>query len=345
MPYDNKIDRTDAAALIPEEVSREIIQAVPQSSTIMRLGRRLPDMTRNQLRMPVLAALAQAHYVSGDTGLKTTTRQKWVNKYIHAEELAVIVPIPENVLEDADYDVWGEIQPRIAEAFGIAFDAAVLYGTDGFGGLAPSSWPTPIVSAAQTAGHSVAIGTGADLYEDILGEDGVVAKVEEDGFLVTGHVASLTMRAKLRGLRDEVGQPIFLRTMQETTRYELDGVAVEFPLNGAIDPTTSLLVSGDFSQLVWAVRRDITYKILDQAVIQDAEGKIVFNFAQQDMVGLRAVMRLGWELPNPVNRVNPDDETRYPFAVLVPKGGGGGGDDDAADDDAADDDVSDDDTI
>jgi len=106
--------------------------------------------------------------------------------------------------------------------------------------------------------------------------------------------------------------------MQETTRYELDGVPVEFPLNGAIDPEQSLLISGDFSQLVWAVRQDISYKILDQAVIQDADGKIIYNLAQQDMVALRAVMRIGWELPNPVNRVNPDDNTRYPFAVLTP---------------------------
>jgi len=318
MAFNQAIARSDAEALIPEEVSREIIQALPQASTIMRLGRRLPNMTRNQLRMPVLAALAQAHFVNGDTGLKQTTKQAWRNKYINAEELAVIVPIPESVLDDADYDVWGEIRPRIVEAFGIAFDAAVLYGTDGFGGSAPSNWPKPIVQGAMDAGHVVALGTGKDLYDDILGENGVVALVEEDGFLVTGHVAALSMRAKLRGLRDTTGQPIFLRSMQETTRYELDGVPVEFPLNGAIDPEQSLLISGDFSQLVWAVRQDISYKILDQAVIQDADGKIIYNLAQQDMVALRAVMRIGWELPNPVNRVNPDDNTRYPFAVLTP---------------------------
>jgi len=35
------------------------------------------------------------------------------------------------------------------------------------------------------------------------------------------------------------------------------------------------------------------------------------------MVALRAVMRLGWQLPNPINRINPNDATRYPFAVLV----------------------------
>jgi hypothetical protein len=66
------------------------------------------------------------------------------------------------------------------------------------------------------------------------------------------------------------------------------------------------------------MRQDITYKVLDQAVITDAAGNIVYNLAQQDMVALRAVIRLGFALPNPVNRVNPTAATRYPFAVLVP---------------------------
>jgi len=54
------------------------------------------------------------------------------------------------------------------------------------------------------------------------------------------------------------------------------------------------------------------------AVIDDGAGNILFNLAQQDMVALRVVMRLGWALPNPVNRVNPNAATRYPFAILEP---------------------------
>lgn len=36
------------------------------------------------------------------------------------------------------------------------------------------------------------------------------------------------------------------------------------------------------------------------------------------MVALRVVFRAGWALPNPVNRVNTNEDTRYPFAVLKP---------------------------
>ena len=313
--YNSLISRTDAAALIPEEVSREIIQAVPEASAVMRLARRLPNMSRKQRRMPVLSGLVTAYFVTGDNGLKQTSEAAWENKYINAEELAVIVPIPEAVLDDVDYDVWSEIRPNIVEAFGKAFDQAVLLGTN-----APDDWPDDLVTGATSASHTITLGTGADIYDDIMSEGGVIAKVEEDGFGVTGHVAALTMRAKLRGLRDDNGVPIFNRTVQAASLYELDGAPVEFPRNGSMDAATALMFTGDWTQLVYAMRQDITYKVLTEAVIQDGSGTIVYNLAQQDMVALRAVMRLGWQLPNPINRVNTSSSTRYPFSVLVPAG-------------------------
>ena len=70
--------------------------------------------------------------------------------------------------------------------------------------------------------------------------------------------------------------------------------------------------------------QDVTYKVLDQAVIQDpSDGSILYNLAQEDMVALRVVMRLGWEIPNPVNALN-ETETRFPFASLKPATEGNG---------------------
>ena len=36
------------------------------------------------------------------------------------------------------------------------------------------------------------------------------------------------------------------------------------------------------------------------------------------MTALRVVFRMGWALPNPINLVNEDAATRYPFAILQP---------------------------
>lgn len=318
MPYNSQITRVDAGALIPEEVSREIIQGSIAQSAVLSLGRRLQNMPRAQTRMPVLSALPTAYFVTGDTGLKQTAEQAWSNKYLDAEEIACIVPIPESVLDDADYDIWAEVKPRLMEAFGIVIDAAVFWGTN-----KPASWPDAIITDATSASNVVALGTGADLYDDLLDESGLFSKVEDDGFMVTGCAAHVTMKAKLRGLRDNNGVPIFMRSMQERTRYELDGAPIVFPENGAFDSSQGLLVAGDFRQLVYAFRQDITYKMLTEAVIQDNTGAIVYNLAQQDMVALRAVLRLAWQCPNPINRMQPTEASRYPFAVLTPAAASG----------------------
>jgi len=278
------IPRSGAEALMPEDYQREIIQGVPEMSSVMALGNRLPNMTRQQRRMPVLSVLPTAYFLNpgptvrtdeSDLSFKQASRMMWENKYIDAEELAVIVVVPENVLDDADYDIWTEVRPKLLEAFGVAFDAAVYYGTN-----APASWPDAIVPAAIAAGNFVQLGSLGDLYDDIMGVGGVIAQVEEDGFMVNGHVAAMSMRGRLRGLRDTVGNPIFKSLYKEgvqgATRYELDGEQVLFPRNGSIDPAQSLLISGDWNQLVYAMRRDITWKILTEAVIQDpSDGSIL----------------------------------------------------------------------
>lgn len=313
MAYSNLIDRTGATALIPEEAMREIFKGAVTKSSVMSLGRRLPNMSRAQTRIPVLSSLPMAYFVTGDTGLKQTTEVSWANKYINAEEMAVIVPIPQAVLDDSDYDIWAEVRPLVEEAIGIAFDDAVLFGTN-----APSAWPTDIRAGAIAAGNDVAEGTGADLYDDILGEDGVISKLEIDGFMASGHVAAMSMRGKLRSIRTADGTPIFTGSMQSPSSYNLDGSPIQFPESGVMNAASVLMFSGLWSQLVYSIRQDMTWKLLDQAVIQDSAGNIVYNLAQQDMVALRVVIRLGWQLPNPLNRLQQVEANRYPFAVLVP---------------------------
>lgn len=306
------IDRAGADSLIPQEEANQIIQGAAETSAVLRLGRRLPDMNNRTRRLPVLTALPSAYFVNGDTGLKQTTSVAWQNKFLNAEEIAVIVPIPEAVVDDSDYDIFGQVRPLIIEAVGRTIDRAVIHGEN-----RPADWPEGLVPQTITAGNTVALGTGADIYDDIMGPNGVIARVEEDGFMVNGHVGAMTLRARLRGLRDANGQPIFTATMQEGTRYQLDGDPMEFPRNDGMDPTAALMVSGDWSNLVYAIRQDITFKLLDQAVIQNPDGSILYNLAQQDMLALRCVMRLAWQIPNPMNRINGTG-TRFPFATLTP---------------------------
>jgi hypothetical protein len=213
------------------------------------------------------------------------------------------------------------VKPEIIAAINVAITQAVLYGTN-----IPATWTTNlgaagIIAGALAADHNISAAAYTDLYEAIMGEDaggtsGLLGLLEADGFMASGHLAHTTMRRKLRNMRSVDGVPLFLPNMQARGQYDLDGAPCEFPLDGSLS-ATYLLISGQWNQLVYSIRQDITWKILDQAVIQDATGAIIFNLAQQDMVALRAVIRLGFALPNPINRMNQTEATRFPFAYLT----------------------------
>lgn len=307
----NVIDRSGAESLIPTQEANEIIQGTITQSAVLSRGRKLANMTSRQYKMPVLDMLPIAYFVNGDTGQKKTTKQAWDKKFITAEEIAVIVPIPEAVLDDAEYDIWAEVKPRVTEAFGKVIDGAILFDVD-----KPSTWRDGVVTTATKAQSVVTLGASDNLYDKIMAEEGVIAKVEDSGYFVNGHMADISMRAKLRGLKDTDGNPIFKSDMQGATSYSLDGSPMNFPNNGAFDKSKALMISGDFSQLVYSIRQDITFKLFTEGVVQNTDGTIAYNLMQNDMVALRAVMRLGWEIPNPINALKTDKTKRCPFSIL-----------------------------
>ena len=315
MPF-NMINRTNADALIPIQTVNEIIQNLPTESVFLSLAKPLPRMTSKQQKIPVLTGLATASFIGGDTGKKPTSNLTWDKVFVTAEEIAVNIPIPEAVLDDADYDIWAEVRPRLTEAFGRAIDEAVFFGIN-----RPTSWPDGIVPAAIAAGN-VAIhkngATGVALYQEIAGAEGLIAQVEDKGIPVTGYVGALQLRALLRGAVDNNGQPIFRRAYSngntDVTPYDLEGNAIQFPRNGAWDASQALLLAGNFDYARYAIRQDITFKIFDQGTFTDDDGKVVLSLMENDCIAMRAVMRLGWALPKPVNPVSGTNY--FPFAVL-----------------------------
>jgi len=314
--YDSVISRTDAQALVPEEVSRIMLGKAVEQSAVLSLFRHIP-VSRNQIRFPVMSALPIAYWVSGDTGLKQTTEMAWTNKFLNIEEIATIMPIPENVAADIEINVWDNAEPYLREAFARVLDTAVFFGTN-----APSSFPTNVVAAAVAAGNTVTAGTAAAAAGGYLGDlDNVLAAVEEDGFDVSGYAASRGIRRYLRAARDTTGQALDVGRVTGDLN-QLDGVPIAYPMRGLWPTgggagTNTELIAGDFAtQFVVAVREDITMKMLTEAVIQDSTGAIVYNLPQQDMIALRLTFRVGWQVANTINNDNTNDATRYPAAVL-----------------------------
>jgi HK97 family phage major capsid protein len=321
MPYNSVITEADLSVAINQpEYSNEIYQAAIAQSAVMSMAMRAPNMGTGVRKISVMDTLPLAYFVgsnrstTGIPDLKQTATMSWKGKDLTAEELAVIVPIPEATLADASIDLSAQILPRIGEAMGRTLDLAVLAGTN-----LPATWMTDtggtssgVVPACLATGNYVT-DTG-DIYADVLGENGVFSLVEQDGYMVGGSLMAPSFMGRIRGTVGVDGHPIFVRALDGS--YALAGERVMVQRNGAASNDVPL-ISGDWSQIIWAVRQDVTVKLLTEGVIQDSEGTIVYNLAQQDMVALRVVFRVAVQIANPVTNDNTAEDTRYPFACLA----------------------------
>lgn len=330
----------DAWALIPEEVSREVVSGVVEGSAALSMFRKLPNMSSRTYRMPVLDAIGAAYFtgsttsdnliVGADTqvddtrqaalkaggyvpetdfpGQKKTHQMEWANVYINAEPIAIMLPIPEDALDDAGYPIFEEMRPKIIEAFYNTIDDAIIWGQ-----LRPQSWPTGIVPTAINRGFTHEEGDGLDLAGDI---SDTMALIEAYGYDASGFIAHPSFKAKLRNLRDTQRGFLFQPSMQSGTPDSLFGQPIMYNKNGSFRDTIAQLIVGDMSQAVYSVRMDMRWKLITEGVITDADNDIVINLAQQDSVAMRVVMRLGWAVPNPIHALGTR-ATRYPFAVMT----------------------------
>lgn len=298
--------------LVPQPVSDQVIQDMPSASVMLQRARKITMGTKT-LRMPVVDVLPQVYFVSGDAGLKQTSAQDWKGLDLVAEELAAIVPVPDAYMADSQIPVWDEIRPRMVEALGAAIDAACLFGVN-----KPSTWGTAIYTGAVAAGNTIAEGAGTDLAQDVSNLGALIAT---NGYKVTGFASAPGFNWRLVGLRSEgSGVPIYQPNLQGPTAGSLYGYPLNEVTDGGWNAAEADLIAGDWSKAIIGMRQDISFKIFDQGVINDADGNVIWNAMQNDGVALRVVMRLGFQVANPANRLQPTEADRFPFGAITASG-------------------------
>jgi hypothetical protein len=314
MAFTDYITRSGAAAELPEQISAELIEAAIRDSVVLTMAHRVPTTTRDS-RIPVTTSIPVASWVTGtdpDTGLKSVTSMQITNEQLIAEELAAICVVPQNVVDDSEFDVWGAVKPQLSAAIARAYDMAVLFGVN-----APTTFPPSLVTAATTAGTFVL----ADVYATATDNPALVL---EAASLVAGQGYNCDKVAVAPGWEfrssahrtnvlqnNPVGAdtpfPLLLAGMPIRTRPLYWPAPATSPALGATDA-----IVADWSLVLAGIRKDITLEAFNQGVITDATGKVVQNLMQNDLVAVRATFRAGYYLATP--------PTGYTVATPCPVG-------------------------
>lgn len=314
------ITRSEVAGLIQDAYSADFLGAATDTSVVLSTFPTVSMGTRTE-RLPVLATIPHADWVTEssteEAGTKPTSKATWANKTLVAEEVAVIIPVHENVIDDATEDVLGEITRLGGQAMGYALDAAIFFGTN-----KPTTWTDPDLFAAATAGGNITQVSTTDRTLDLVGailtNSGAV--IGDGEFEPDTLIARRSLRMQLANLRNAEGTPIYLPSLSSapgaadqvaglTAHWSRGTVKGDLPV---FDPAKAVALVVDSTAVRIGVRQDITVKLLDQATVGGV------NLAEKDMVALRFKARYGYCLKDIVATKNATVVRRYPVGAVTP---------------------------
>jgi HK97 family phage major capsid protein len=304
------ISRAEVATLIQEEYTNALLENVAVSSAAIAAFGTVPLGTKIT-NAPVLTTLPEAGWVSESatdaSGVKPTSQAVWANKQFVVEEVAVIIPIHEDTLEDATEDLLANLTLLGGQAIGKKLDQAVFFGVQ-----KPATWLSPDLLAAATAAGNIFQVSATPGEDDLAGSIFQAAgAVADSGANPTDIVSSAGLRFRLANLRATDGTAILSRTMggDGTFSDDIAGLDAQFVKNGAWDNALATAIIADGDRVKIGVRQDITVKFLDQATV----GGI--NLAERDMVALRFKARYAYVLGNTITTQGTASE---PVAAVTP---------------------------
>ena len=324
----SKVARGDVAGLVlPDEVSETILRGSAEASVVQQFAKARNMTAQNQTITEAEVTGANVFWV-GEGQRKSTDQPPMASLTwtMSAAELAVIIPLDENVADDAAVDLFALYQPAIETALAAKFDAAALWGVD-----SPTSWGangTAIFPDIQTVGSDFEEDAtpSADERLDLLAgtgaatPDGALQAVEDDNYLPSGWVARAQYKSILRGMKDADGRYIFGSAVEAGVPGSLFGLPIAFTKSGAWVAANAHIILGDWDQAIVGTRQGVRYKTFDQGVITDGAGNVVYSLMENDMIALRVTARLGFKViaDNTADGETLADTEDYPFAAVRP---------------------------
>jgi HK97 family phage major capsid protein len=313
------------STLIPTTISSSIIAAATEASVVLKLATKQP-MPTGAASVPILKTLPTSGWVNGHGGRKPGTTVEWSSDQIVPEEVAATIAVPQSLIDDSGIPLWNSVKAAIVDAVTFSIDSAILFGDN----APPSFLVDGVVGEAVRDGrvpHSPVAPPGQpDLAEAV---NQAMGDVENDGLQPTGHAADVSIKSKLRGLRDANGLPIFVPNLGAGSYDTLYALPIAWSGSGAFDTTAVDLITGDWTKLIVGVRQDIRVETSTDGVIADATGKVLVSAFQDDQVLMRVYARLGYVLGKPVTRrsggpANPFGLVRSTPGVMAAGAGGPG---------------------
>lgn len=303
-----EVTRAEIEAAIEEEHNYSLLNSATESSTVLSAFTTV-NMGAKVQNMPALATRPEAGWVGESAADRTKPSSKFSfeNKVLTAAEVAVIIRLNEEDLEDANDDLLSRAASLGGEAIGRALDKAVLFGVN-----KPASWTAPDLFTSATAGGNLFQIDNTPGANDLVGSVFQAAgAVDDSGANPDRFLARNGLKYQLANLRATDGQAIYIPSLSAAPGAvdQVGGLSAYWNRNNAWDRNKATALVADSQAVLIGVRSDISVKFLDQATVEGV------SLAENDQVALRFRARYAYTLADVFTTENV---RKSPVAAVTP---------------------------
>lgn len=285
-------DTAKGGYTVPTELQAEVLRIATIAGVARREMRYLPFTgAGNERTIPALGSSVAVSWV-GEGEAKPGTQPTFNLVTQTLKKLAAIVPMTEEILEDSAINLTQLVAQLFAEAIAAEEDAAFFAGTG-------SPW-TGILNNSDV--NKVTMTKVASLItaDDLLD---MIDETPSGALAGAKFYMSRTVLSAIRKLKDDAGNYIYQNPGQgmPATIWDYPVVTVDaLPAIGDVSTGDQFVIFANLQQgAIFGDKQQLRVKLLEEATVTDADGSTVINLAEQDMVALRVVERVGYVVALP----------------------------------------------
>lgn len=276
---------SDFSGFIKPDEAQGYFDETLRRSVAMQLARQIPLSFRGS-DIPVTTSKPTAAWVEEGETKPTTSGGKAI-KTITPKKIAAISVVSAEVVRANPGGYMSDLRAQIAEAFAIAFDAAVLHGTNS---------PFGATNNIAATTKSVTLGTATQ------GDGGIFADINSglsllvnDGKRLSGFAFDSVAEPLFNAAVDGNGRPLFIDSPTiDNAAVVRNGRVLGRPafVGDGVESGDVIGFGGDWSQAIWGTVGGITYDVSTQTAIP-INGEMVSLWAD-NLLAVRAEAEFGF---------------------------------------------------
>ncbi|WKW87231.1 major capsid protein [Mycobacterium phage Chargerpower] len=247
--------------LEPEQAKDYFAQA-EKTSIVQRVATKIP-MGATGVKIPHWTGDVSAQWI-GEGDMKPITKGDMSSQTVNPHKIATIFVASAETVRANPANYLGTMRTKVATAIALAFDNAVLHGTNTpFGHYIDET--TKSVSLADPGGAGVSNLTAYDAL-GVNGLNLLLSAGKKWGATLLDDIAEPI----LNGAKDASGRPLFIETPYEglVNPYR-EGRILSRPtiLSDHVANGTTVGYMGDFTQILWGQVGGLSFDVTDQATL------------------------------------------------------------------------------